>query len=280
MATGTPLTRLTLGAASVADDLGYVALSDLARALGSVTDDYRVIGGHMVTVLAARWQLGHELYRETDDVDLGIPPIVARDHNLVARLKELSYLQVAGNRFARTLSDIPAGLKEKGGSRDPEALIDVLVPAYTSRARENVRVGEDLFTTEVPGLQLALARPPVTITLGLRRLNGEILQCELPFADELSALVLKSLTTRVRSKDADIADIWRCLEIAFAAGVGPEDFTSGVRAESAEVIRSIFGNRSNTPIAALGSGQGLSAEAADARLTRIRALIAHVLGLV
>jgi hypothetical protein len=34
MAVGTPLTRITLGAASVADDLGYVALADLARALG------------------------------------------------------------------------------------------------------------------------------------------------------------------------------------------------------------------------------------------------------
>ena len=64
MAAGTPLTRLTLGAASVADDLGYVALTDLARALGELTEDYRVIGGHMVTVLAARWQLGHDLYRE------------------------------------------------------------------------------------------------------------------------------------------------------------------------------------------------------------------------
>jgi hypothetical protein len=75
MAARTPLTRPTLGAASVADDLGYVALSDLARAIGNVTDDYRVIGGHMVSVLAARWQLGHEFYRETGDVDLGIPPI-------------------------------------------------------------------------------------------------------------------------------------------------------------------------------------------------------------
>jgi hypothetical protein len=119
MAAGTPLTRLTLGAASVTDDLGYVALSDLARALGNVTDDYRIIGGHMVTVLAARWQLGHELYRETGDVDLGIPPIVARDHNLVSRLKDLNYLQVAGNRFARGLSDIPAGMKEKDGSGIP-----------------------------------------------------------------------------------------------------------------------------------------------------------------
>ena len=231
----------------------------------------------MVTVLAARWQLGHELYRETGDVDLGVPPIVARDHNLVGRLKDLNYLQVAGNRFARELSDVPAGMKGKGSSGNLEALIDVLVPAYTSRPRENVQIGEDLFTTEVPGLQLALARPPVTIALELRRLNGEMLQCELPFADEVSALVLKGLATRVRSKDTDIADIWRCLEIAFAAGIGPENFASGVRSESAELIRSLFNSR-NAPITALVSGLRLSAEAADARLTRIRALIARVLG--
>lgn len=172
MAVGTPLTRITLGAASVADDLGYVALADLARALRGITEDYRVIGGHMVTVLAARWQLGHGLYRETGDVDFGIPPIVARDFNLVSRLKDLNYKQVAGNRFARGLSDIPVGMKERGDSGDPEALIDVLVPAYTSRPRENVQVGEDLFATEVPGLLQALARPPVTIVLELRRLNG------------------------------------------------------------------------------------------------------------
>ena len=204
MAAGTPLTRLTLSAASVADDLGYVALSDLARALGDILADFRVIGGHMVTVLGARWQLGNELYRETGDVDLGITPIVARDRHVVGRLKNLDYTQVAGNRFARGLSDIPVTMKGKDDPPRPEAFIDVLVPAYTSRARENVQVGEDLFTTEVPGLQSALARPPVTITLELRRLNGKILQCELPFPDEVSALALKSLATTVRSKDTDI----------------------------------------------------------------------------
>jgi predicted membrane metal-binding protein len=51
-----------------------------------------------------------------------------------------------------------------------------------------------------------------------------------------------------------------------------------VRAESAEVIRSLFGDRHNAPMAALTSGQRLSADAADIRLTRMRALIAHVLG--
>jgi hypothetical protein len=168
-------------------------------------------------------------------------------------------------------------MRQGGASKNPEALIDILVPAYTSRARENVQVAENLFATEVPGLQLAIARPPVAITLEMRRLNGEVLQCELPFADEVSALVLKGLVTRVRSKDTDIADIWRCLEIAFAAGIGPGDFTSGVRAQSAELIRSIFSRR-HAPVAALSLGQQLSAEATDARLTRIRALITRVLG--
>jgi hypothetical protein len=278
MAAGTPLTRLTLGAGSVTDDLGYVALSDLARALADIAADCRVIGGHMVTVLAARWRLGRELYRETGDVDLGITPIVAIDHHVAGRLRDLDYTQVAGNRFARGLSDIPVKMKHEEDSPRPEAFIDVLVPAYTSRARENVQVGEDLFTTEVPGLQLALARPPVTITLELRRLNGEILQCELPFPDEASALVLKSLATTVRSKDTDITDIWRCLEIAFAAGLGPADFTRGVRGDSAEVIQSLFGSRRGAAAAALAAEQRLSAEATDARFTRIRALIAHVLG--
>jgi hypothetical protein len=37
-------------------------------------------------------------------VDLGIPPIVARDQGIVSRLKGVSYLQIAGNRFARRLS--------------------------------------------------------------------------------------------------------------------------------------------------------------------------------
>ncbi len=46
MAAGTPLTWISLGAASIADDLGYVALTDLALALGDLTDEYRVIGGH------------------------------------------------------------------------------------------------------------------------------------------------------------------------------------------------------------------------------------------
>jgi hypothetical protein len=100
----------------------------------------------------------------------------------------------------------------------------------------------------------------------------------LPFADELSALVLKSLATTVRSKDTDTEDVWRCLEVAFAAGLGPAEFTGGVRADSAEVIRALFSSRHGAAIAALAAEQHLSAEAGDERFTRLRALIERVLG--
>jgi hypothetical protein len=196
---------------------------------------------------------------------------VVRDQHIVSRLKGIDYTQIAGNRFARGLTDIPAGLIGERDSSSPETFIDVLVPAYTSRAHENVQIGEDLFTTEVLGLQLALARHPVVITLTLRRLNGQTLKCEVPFADELSALVLKSLAT-------DMADIWRCLEVAFAAELRPTDFAKGIRADAAEVIRTLFAARREPAMEALAREQHLSGEAADERFTRVQALITYVLG--
>jgi len=44
-------------------------------------------------------------------VDLGVAPIVVRNQHVVRRLKGVSYVQLAGNRFARGLSDILAGMK-------------------------------------------------------------------------------------------------------------------------------------------------------------------------
>lgn len=54
MAAGTPLTRLALGAGSVADDLGFVALNDLAGALG----------GHHGGLPRHRRSHGHDARRE------------------------------------------------------------------------------------------------------------------------------------------------------------------------------------------------------------------------
>lgn len=230
----------------------------------------------MVTALVARWQLGAGLYRETGDTDLGIPPVVVRDAHLIERLRDLDYEPIAGNRFARTLLDVPVTISE--ASAPPRAIIDVLVPAYTSRARANRRISAHLVTTEVPGLAAAFQRDPVVLQLELHRLNGDRFDVELVFPDEVGALALKAFATRVRSKATDIVDIWRCLEVAFAASVKPDAFGSGESAEAAGIVRSLFDRRDGAAMTALVEEQRLSPEAADQRFTRVRALIGRVLG--
>jgi|SRR5215469_6784022 len=274
MAAG-PLNHVVLAAGSVADDLGYIALADISRLLGTATD-YRVIGGLMVTALAYRWDLGASLYRETLDADLGVPPVVARDLDLAGRLKAAGYRQVAGDRFEKPVPDIPAGL---GGTTASaySAAIDVLVPAYTSRARQNVTVAPDLVTTEVPGLQIALARPAVDLTLDLQRLNGDMSSVRLLFPDEVSALALKALATSVRMKPTDIVDVWRCLEICFIAGVKAAAFSRGVTAQGAAITRELFDRRGGPGMRTLIDQQRLSKDAAAQRHTRIRALMARQL---
>jgi hypothetical protein len=82
MTTDPPLSRLVLAATSVADDLGYVALSDLSNALESEGCDYRVIGGHMVTALVARWSLGAPIEsvepRLPDELEPSQHPVASR----------------------------------------------------------------------------------------------------------------------------------------------------------------------------------------------------------
>lgn len=273
MAAG-PLNRVVLAAGSIADDLGYIALDDISRIVDTTTD-YRVIGGLMVTALAYRWNLGASLYRETLDADLGVPPLVARDLDLAGRLKAAGYRQVAGDRFEKPVRDIPAGL---AGTTAPayHAAIDVLVPAYTSRPRQNVTVAPELVTTEVPGLQISLARRAVELTLDLRRLNGNLSSVRLLFPDEVSALALKAFATRVRVKATDIVDVWRCLEICLAAGTDAAAFSHGTPAEAAVIIRELFTHKGRG-VQTLADQQRLSRNAADQRRTRIRALIARLL---
>lgn len=277
MAASPPLSSLVLAASSVADDLGYVALADLADAIGDDASDHRIIGGHMITALAARWMLGADLYRETGDADLGITPVMLRSRQLPAKLKALGYQQPEGNRFTRTMPDIPVSVTGMPDS-PRQAIIDVLIPAYTGRARQNVEVTKDLITTEVPGLAAALGRPPVMLTLELRRLNGQVLHATLPFPDEISALVLKALATSVRIRATDATDIWRCLEIALVAGAVPQDFARGGRDEAATIARALFKERNGPGMKAVEQELGLSTRAADQRFTRIRAMIDRLLG--
>lgn len=273
MAAQPPLTRVVLNATSVADDLGYVALADLADVLGAST--YRIIGGHMVTALVARWQLGADLYRETADTDLGLPPVVVREEGLIGALLGRGYQQIEGNRFARLIEDIPLTV---GGAEGPRfAVIDVLVPSYRTRARSSLRVSDQLVTTEVPGLALALQREPVLLHMEMHRLNGEQLDVKVAHPDEVAALTLKAFASQVRDRPTDIVDLWRCLEVAHAAGTVAESFVEGEAAEGARIIRALFDRRDGPGMSAFVGEQRLSEAAADDRFTRIRALIQRVL---
>lgn len=157
-------------------------------------------------------------------------------------------------------------------------MIDVLIPAYTSRARIDRHVSDELVTTEVLGLPTALNRPPVLLALELHRLNGERLDVEIAFPDEVAALVLKVFATRVRDKATDVVDVWRCLEIALVAGVGPHEFAEGDRADAAAHIRALFSERDGPGMRALQVEHRLSTRAGDERFTRLRALVERILG--
>ncbi len=99
---------------------------------------------------------------------------MVKDHQLLDRLRAAKYQKVAGNRFARQLTDIPVSIGGSEREREGYAFIDVLVPAYSSHARTNTHVGDELVTTEVLGLAAALIRPPLLLSLELHRLSRAV----------------------------------------------------------------------------------------------------------
>lgn len=195
---------------------------------------------------------------------------------MIGRLIARGYEQVEGNRFARSVEDVPVTVQ--GGDGPPrEAVVDVLVPSYRTRARSSHRVSADLVTTEVSGLALALQREPVVLQMALHRLNGEQLEIDVAFPDEVAALTLKAFASQVRDKPTDIVDLWRCLEVSYAAGTDAGAFAQGEAAEAARIVRALFDKRNGAGMSALQGEQRLSEAAGDERFTRIRALAQRVL---
>jgi hypothetical protein len=97
-------------------------------------------------------------------------------------------------------------------------------------------------------------------------------------ADEVSALILKAHASAVRDKATDIVDIWRCLEVCFAARVGPGEFANADARVAARRIRKLFADREGPGMQAMIVEQRLSSAAADERYTRITALIQRIIG--
>jgi hypothetical protein len=114
---------LVLAATSRAEDAGYLAMNDVAAVANAVSATYRIIGGHMVSLLVAAYGVTGVPDRETADADLGTTFDVVADPALVIALNERGY-EPAGtaNRFEREENAMTLA-------------IDVLAPSFTGSWR-------------------------------------------------------------------------------------------------------------------------------------------------
>ena len=225
--------RLVLASTSRAADGGYVALADLASIAAAMDAKYRIVGGHMVTLLVAAHGVADQVpLRETADADFGALPQVIADPRLPEALHERHYAASgAANRFVRQQDDEYGRL---------EIVIDVLAPSYQGRLLSNQRHG-DLVVDEIPGLALALARPPTTVDLRVQLLSGRLVGMRLALPDLTSALCIKALAYRGRFADKDAVDLYRLMIAAYAAGLRADSWpTTTTGRDAAEVLEQFF----------------------------------------
>ncbi|MGQ0825472.1 MAG: hypothetical protein ACT4OX_10680 [Actinomycetota bacterium] len=254
---------VTLASLSAAMDGGFIAIADVAATMErlGVEDDYRLIGG--VAVLLHVQRLGLDLpLRATGDADFGVPLHLLNEPALVPAIEALGYDKVAGNRWERRVDERRV------------AAVDLLIPAYTSRARRDRRVG-DIVTTEVPGLAVALRRPAISVDAELRLSTGDTRHAVITLPDALSLLVLKARIRTVRNEERDAQDLWRCIEIAAADGVTPDLIDVEDMTELRDLLRRELGPGGSALPAIT---RGLQDDPAARLRTRIRALLAEVIG--
>jgi hypothetical protein len=249
---------LVLASTSRAQDAGYVAMADVAAIARDVGATYRIVGGHMVSLLVTAHGVAGVPDRETADADLGTTFDVVANPALPAALKDRGYASAgAANRFER-------------GEDAMTLAIDVLAPSYTGRLQTNQQHG-DLVVDEIPGLGYALVRPAVDIDLDVRLTDGRELQTTVVVPDLISAICLKALAYGSRYARSDALDLWRLLETAHAAGIRAAEWPTGpTPAQAADVLQRFFYRPSATGLA------DISDEAAIK--TRVRALVHAVVG--
>lgn len=254
------MTSVVLRSTSRAEDAGLLALVDVAAVAERLDADYRLIGGHMVSMLVAAYGVVGVPSRETRDADMGADFSVVGDPLLVEALVARGYARSgASNRFVRSLGN------------DLDAVIDVLAPSFTGRLETNQRHGE-LIVDEVPGLVYALGAPAVALRLEAELRLGGRAEAVIQLSAPLPALCLKLLAWESRMAGKDATDIWRMLAVCDVAGVTPADWPrTGTARDSLAALRR-FVSIGSTSLRHLVPDRAVQA--------RIRALAARVSGVV
>ncbi len=249
---------------STAEELGFEALKDISTVTKGAKS--RVIGGYMVTLHTYRH--GLQLPRQTRDADLGIVPHAIVNLDILTNLTRIGYTKVGGNRFEKTPDN---------SAKQASAIIDIVIPSYTSRFRHNQNIG-GLVTDEVPGLAEAFQRPPVVLTLKVAKSTESFDAFKIQIPDEIASLILKVMTRTVRRKDSDAVDIWRCLEICNAANIRgiKEELNLFCDGKVTKILKDQF-LRNGQGLDDIKRAERLSSTGHKARTTRIHALIERLL---
>jgi len=157
------------------DEAAYRALHDLAGIIEGCTD-VRVIGGHMVGLLAAAFPSAGLIERRTGDADAGISLELADDGTMHDALTAAGYTAVHSNRYVK-------------GEPPGEQVIDLLVPAFGGTFGDHARGGRRF--DAMPGLHVAFGEP-ITIDARLTLRDGQELVCDVPVPTVEAAVVLKA----------------------------------------------------------------------------------------
>lgn len=243
---------LRIVSTSRASDGSFIAISEVGALLADAP--HRLIGGVAVVLHQHRLGIEHPV-RATADADFGVPPYALKDDSLVEAVASIGYEKASGNRWERALP----------GERT--ATVDLLVPSYRTRLRQEVTHGSTN-TVEVGGLAEALRRPGVRLEAEVALADGDVIDVDVLLPDLASLLGLKLHARRVRDVDRDAIDLWTCLELMAASGelpaFGDADFDS-IRAQAAVDFTD------DGPVMRVATA-GVSADEASQRRTRIRGL--------
>lgn len=227
------MTDAYLISTSAADDAAFVALRDLSEVLGD-DDETGIIGGHMVSLLAAAFPSPDFVARRTNDADGGIPLALARSGEVHERLIARGYIPTNSNRYSRRAAD------------GTEQILDVLVPNLETRLRPTT-LGDRQFDS-MPGLGVALSRR-LRLDVVASLSTGE----KLPFVSHVpsveGAVILKSYAwagRRAQKDGVDLHNLFRIVEFhdvhAIAGWRLDEPVLTGARRDTSRTMHDLARN--------------------------------------
>ncbi|WP_435299107.1 nucleotidyl transferase AbiEii/AbiGii toxin family protein [Timonella sp. A28] len=184
-------------ATSRALENAFLALRDVVSAVQD--EEYVLIGGLMVMLLAVKYPVQSLIPRATQDADIGVPTIVAKSGAVHDSLVKLNYAPVRGNAYVMEGED----------GRE----VNILLPSHEHAGKgSSVVVGERGFDA-APGLHLALSASPEPFDVNITLLDNSQLTFTVMVPSLLGALVLKLCVREHRREERDLYDIHQLLRI-------------------------------------------------------------------